>query len=130
MAKTINTELLLKSRKEKGAYGMSALQFIKTATKKQLAEQFSVIGIVKSCSSYFLFVFIQYICLHWFHKIRFWIVIFSFPGIQKFLEAIIIVDVILKQGALNIANHLQRISRFSIITDLKSTTLGTSKVSK
>ena len=37
--------------------------------------------------------------------------IFSFPGIPKMLEAIIIVDVIIniKQGTLNIANHLQKI---------------------
>ena len=40
--------------------------------------------------------------------------IFSFPGIQEILEAIIIVDVIIniKQGTLNIANHLQKLSRF------------------
>ena len=31
--------------------------------------------------------------------------IFSLPGIQEVLEAIVIVNVIIKQGALNIANH-------------------------
>lgn len=35
--------------------------------------------------------------------------IFSIPDIQKILEAIIIVDVIIEQGALNIGNHRQKI---------------------
>ena len=81
----------------------------KAKSRKKLAEQFSVTGTIKSCSCYFLFVFIQYIFYADFIRFDFVIVIFSFLDIQEILEAIISVDVIIKQGALNIANHLQTI---------------------
>ena len=80
---------------------MSALQFIKTTTKKRRAERNKQNSLASQVQLYLVFcyfVFIQYICLHWFYKIRFWIVIFSFPGIQEILEVIIC-----------LANHVQKI---------------------
>ena len=110
MTKTINTESFIEGWEgERCLWDVNSVihtnLYEKVKSRKKLAEQFSVPGTVKSCSCYYLSVFVRYSYLHYFYKIWFWIVIFSLPGIQEVLEAIIIVNVIIKQGALNIANH-------------------------
>ena len=109
MTKTINTESFIEGWEgERCLWDVNSVihtnLYEKAKSRKKLAEQFSVTGTVKSCSCYYLSIFVQYSYLHYFYKIRFSIVNFSLQ-LQEVLEAIIIVNVIIKQGALNIANH-------------------------
>ena len=106
-------------------------RYEKAKSRKKLEEQFSVTGTIKSCSCYFLFVFIQYIFHADFIRFDFVIVIFSFLEISRNFRSNYYCRCHHKARCFK---HCKSSSKnyydFSTITDLKSATLGTSKVSR